>query len=291
MTPQENQGNLNLEHPDVPSMTHAVLIIMVGIGVLFFSARFLGRLGTFLMERFVMIAVPIWACYMFRFNPKRTFFLRFPGIRSSAGLLIGFVGIMILLLVLRSQLIKVDGIRPTTEQLEQFRKQMEPILALHPAWLFLIIAVLTPVAEEILFRGFLFRAGSESTGFIGGAIITTTLFAVLHGVLLRQILMTVLGFYLVAAVWESRSLLPSLFIHITYNTSVLLLESSQKKTGGQVTTLDGITSLQKAGIMVFCLILIVSSLYLFRLDRQQNNDRDKSEPLKDGELYDPIFGP
>ena len=84
------------------------------------------------------------------------------------------------------------------------------------------VAVLTPIAEELLFRGVFFGGVRQRAPFIPAAIVTTVLFTVIHepqawpGVF-------VLGFGLALAYERTRSLWAPIAAHATVNGLPLLL--------------------------------------------------------------------
>jgi hypothetical protein len=90
--------------------------------------------------------------------------------------------------------------------------------------------VLAPVAEELFFRGLLFRSIRDRSGFWLGAIVSAALFGLVHYVpapwpdaLLLQATMAVTGFGL-AVIYERRgTILAPLVAHITFNAIGLIL--------------------------------------------------------------------
>lgn len=85
-------------------------------------------------------------------------------------------------------------------------------------------AVLAPVAEEMLFRGFLLSAFSGSRlGWQGGAVVTSLLWSLLHFYSLPSTLLVfAVGLMLSFLVNRTRSLLPGIVLHGLYNLGALL---------------------------------------------------------------------
>lgn len=86
----------------------------------------------------------------------------------------------------------------------------------------LVIVVLAPVAEEIVFRGYLFTALRTVLPQVWTHIVTATLFGLVHGLdhALPIGVLSLLFGYLRA---HYRSLLPSVLAHATHNGLTLLL--------------------------------------------------------------------
>lgn len=82
--------------------------------------------------------------------------------------------------------------------------------------------VLTPVAEELLFRGVLYQSLRKHMGIIMGTVSSAALFALLH---LRPAVIPeflVLGIMLAVAFERTRSLYPSMVMHAAYNAAIIL---------------------------------------------------------------------
>ncbi len=92
--------------------------------------------------------------------------------------------------------------------------------------------VLTPIAEEVLFRGVLYQSLRKHMGVTSGAVCSAIVFALLH---LRPAVapqLLVLGIVLALAFERSRSLYPSIVMHAAYNGVILLLTLNVIHIGG-----------------------------------------------------------
>lgn len=273
----DNQS-LNLQHPDLPTIAHAVLVVMVGIGVLFFMGGMLTNIQNIILTRVVFLLVPIWACYMFQFDVRDTLFTRWPGWRSLIGVVVGSAGLFVFLLILESMLWDISALRPSPDALEQFSKQMEIIFELETWKVILLISVATPISEEILFRGFFLRSVRESLEITSAILLVGIFFGVAHfSLMIKWIPLSLFGIYLGCVVWMSRSIIAPILIHAFHNTAVLI--SSGFSTGSMKP--DSI-ALQleptyQIALLTGALLLIWMSLYLFRWDRDQNDHRDSTE--------------
>ncbi len=88
-----------------------------------------------------------------------------------------------------------------------------------------LVAVGTaPIAEELLFRGYLFGGLANRFGFLPAALASSALFAANHFDLGSLIPFTIVGVILCALFWRSGSLWESMAMHMIFNgTSYLLL--------------------------------------------------------------------
>lgn len=83
--------------------------------------------------------------------------------------------------------------------------------------LFLLLVILTPLGEEILFRGFLLRGIAGRVGWSRAAVITSLLFGLAHWQLNVAIDTAILGWYSAQLVIQTGSLWPSLLLHSLKN--------------------------------------------------------------------------
>ncbi|MEO1280669.1 MAG: type II CAAX endopeptidase family protein [Pseudomonadota bacterium] len=93
------------------------------------------------------------------------------------------------------------------------------------AWfLLLIVTIGAPLSEELLFRGFLLSALAKTPlGFVGGSVVSTGLWAVLHAQysLSGLIAVFVLGLAFCWILWRTGSLWVPIVCHGLYNAIVL----------------------------------------------------------------------
>lgn len=83
--------------------------------------------------------------------------------------------------------------------------------------------VLTPIVEEMLFRGVLYQALRKHMGAVLGAASSAALFAALHLQFNATPALLVLGIALTIAFERTRSLYPPMLLHAAYNGVVILL--------------------------------------------------------------------
>lgn len=90
-----------------------------------------------------------------------------------------------------------------------------------PVGVGLVAAVLAPLAEEVFFRGFVFRALARKAGVPAGIVLSSLLFAVGHmqvGVLVPTF---ILGLLLAWLYWRTSSLWNAIFAHFAFNLVAL----------------------------------------------------------------------
>jgi len=93
-----------------------------------------------------------------------------------------------------------------------------------PSWsAWIIIAVLAPVGEEVLFRGALLKGFRASWGIAAGLVLSSGLFALLHELAPRMVVTFCIGFWLGGLALRSGGLALSILAHALNNATVLVL--------------------------------------------------------------------
>ena len=110
------------------------------------------------------------------------------------------------------------GIEPQgmKQVIEVVREPHELVLSL------LLLSVLAPIVEELVFRGLLYGWVAGRWGGTAGLVVSSLAFAAAHYEPAHVILVLPLGFLFGWLRWRTDSLLPSLFSHIVNNGFALL---------------------------------------------------------------------
>lgn len=90
---------------------------------------------------------------------------------------------------------------------------------------FLIISscLIAPIAEEILYRGILFRSLANRLGVLAGALVSSVIFASLHFYGIYGFISVVLFGFISSLIYRATgSLMNAIFLHICFNLSVIL---------------------------------------------------------------------
>lgn len=95
--------------------------------------------------------------------------------------------------------------------------------AVHAVTFLLYAGFLVPITEELLFRGLIFRWLRQHLAFWPSALIASVLFALAHQRLDQMIIVGLLGLPLAWLTEKSRSLVPAILMHQTYNSLTLMV--------------------------------------------------------------------
>ncbi len=89
------------------------------------------------------------------------------------------------------------------------------------------LAVLPPIVEEIVFRGFMFSVMAKRWGAVVGALVSSGLFAFAHLQVNVSVYTFILGLLLCMMYYKLRSIWPGIFVH-ALNNYVALMVSLKK---------------------------------------------------------------
>ena len=97
------------------------------------------------------------------------------------------------------------------------------LTAIHALTILLYAGFLVPLAEELVFRGLLFRWLRQRLDFWPSAFISAAVFGIAHGSADKAVIAGLLGLPLALLFEKSRSLAPAILLHQTYNSLALML--------------------------------------------------------------------
>jgi len=101
--------------------------------------------------------------------------------------------------------------------MESAEAMAEAIGALPPVTVFVLIAIIPAISEELLFRGFLLSSLRGSARKWTAIVISAAVFGVFHFFLFKFAVTASLGVVLAYLCWQSRSILPAIVAHFLHN--------------------------------------------------------------------------
>lgn len=97
-------------------------------------------------------------------------------------------------------------------------------LTAYPLWQAILAnALLIPIMEEVLFRGYIFSRLEKAMPSIVAALISSVVFGICHGGLVWAIWAFLLGMFICVVRIKSRSIVPGIIIHIIMNTYAMVV--------------------------------------------------------------------
>ena len=120
---------------------------------------------------------------------------------------------------------------PPPEYIIDLGEIMRPDSTLGYIFLFLAVVIVAPIGEEIVFRGFLQKFLEEYWKDITRAVLVTSLFfAMIHFNPFWTIQIYLLGVILGFLAWKTKSVIPSILLHIVNNGSAFILTNIDEST-------------------------------------------------------------
>lgn len=169
-----------------------------------------------------LLGAPLWATYLKgRRSPAADFGLRTTPMDVPVGVLVGFVGQVVLLLLLslvyRLLGIDLDKVGETAEELTEGATNAVGVVLL-----VLIVGLAAPVFEELFYRGLWLRSIERRAGTGAAVIGSSVLFGVVH--FEPYDLPALIGFGLIAAVLTVRTgrLGPAIWAHVAFNLTAVV---------------------------------------------------------------------
>jgi membrane protease YdiL (CAAX protease family) len=173
--------------------------------------------GTFAQDLAMIGAVLIFASFAGRVRAADLGLLR-PAIRKAIGAMIAvWIGFIVFSLLWKSA-ISLDNPQTLPDELGIDGSTLNLVLVV------VIIAILAPLGEEMLFRGYIFGALRNWKGFLPAAIITGVIFGAVHigsSPIGYAVPLAVFGFGLCALYQWTGSLYPCIALHALNNAFAL----------------------------------------------------------------------
>lgn len=245
---------------------------------------------SFLYPQAIFLFVSLSLLALFRLPFGKTFFVRIPGWRGIASIVLSFIGITGIIMLMQPLLYEIPVLQPNPERLDMLEKSLSDILDRGPFFTILILAIVPALCEELFFRGFLLRSFANSIPPLAAAAVCGVIFAIGHALLLQRILMTFMGFFLALLVWKSRSIIIAIVLHLSHNLSVLYLEyissSSRPEADNPEEYLPAqsfVDQFSTVGIVLMLLaggLLIAAALYLAERDYRASSQSPAHLPYK-----------
>ncbi len=126
---------------------------------------------------------------------------------------------------------------------------------------FVVLVVLAPIAEELIFRGAIFGRLRKNNSFFGAAIVSSTIFAFTHGSAYADINALLIGICLCLAYEATGNLVVSMIVHSANNLLVFLLSDNSR-----ITVLPDKTFLSILLLVVYIAIAVTITLIIYKKD-------------------------
>ncbi len=210
------------------SIFAAAIILGIGIGLFMASPPLDGPLGLAYYSAFYLLAAVLaiapWRKVLFAGETSLRYIL---GIVGRPRLKAIGLAVVYFLLYVIALLIMSFVIRLLLPQQELYKPQdlfvAQPVSISQYVVAFALLAVLPPIAEELIFRGFVFGALSRQTSFWPAAVLSSLAFAALHLQLNVAIDIFILSLFLAHLRQKTGSVWAPIVLHSLKNSLAFLL--------------------------------------------------------------------
>ncbi|MEH7461582.1 type II CAAX endopeptidase family protein [Bacillus thuringiensis] len=160
---------------------------------------------------------------LFLYQPARSFIVDIWNVsalktgKTYVYIVLGFIVIMLTQYVMLGLL----GVESAEQQRSQLGVETFKNSVVQSVIYILSVAFITPVKEELLYRGILCRFLEKKYRFLVGMIISSLVFGFLHGGF--PVTAMIMGMVFAILYKKTQSILPSMILHITWNLVVSIL--------------------------------------------------------------------
>lgn len=169
--------------------------------------------GVAITQAIVLVLPAVYAWYL-KSDWKRLLSVKMPKIGHLAGTLVLWAGALCMVQVVTFLLAPL-----MPESLEAVETAFDFLINNQSVLvLWLVMALMPAVGEELLFRGFIFGTLREKGNLLTAMLITSGIFGLFHMSLIKFFTTFILGFLIVTAVQKSGSIFAGMLFHLVNNT-------------------------------------------------------------------------
>lgn len=220
----------NIKKHTMPGVGDALLVYAVVMFLLVYISVHTpsqwGMIGLALIE-IIFLIVPVGlGCYI-KTDFTRLFFIKKPNLKDVLGGLCLWIGAVILAYLIIRFIILLFP-----ESIGKVDKVSRLPLGADSLWINLLVTVCLPaVCEELLFRGFIFRALNKKNRNLWSILITSLLFSMIHFSPLTMVYAGILGLALGYALYKTQSIFIPIIIHFINNFTDVIINYYNQHMG------------------------------------------------------------
>ena len=124
---------------------------------------------------------------------------------------------------------------------------------------FISVVVLTPIVEEVFFRGLIYTRLKSGMPTVMAAIFSAVIFGVMHGEIIWMLYTFAVGLMLVWVFEKTKSLLACIVVHVVNNGLSQLTENTPQNS----------TAMEYIILIVSLIILVASTIYIIKTSNKE----------------------
>ena len=110
-----------------------------------------------------------------------------------------------------------------TNVFSDYANVMEGLTSGNETVVLLLMIIIAPVTEELIFRGVTLHRANRYVSFLGANILQAVLFGIYHGNIIQGVYASLLGFLLGAIYYKYKTIFAPILLHLIINASSLLV--------------------------------------------------------------------
>lgn len=216
----------NMKKKQIPGIGDLVLLFSILILIiLFVGSLAMVKYGIWglVLEEVLILGITLFYAWYIKVDIPTLFHLKMPKIRDLFSGFLLWAGCYILMMLLGSALSLVFK-----ESAESVNDTFSVLLEGVPVWLVVFaLAILPPIAEEMAFRGILFGTLEKKYKVFHAILATGIFFGLYHMNLVKFFVVGILGCVLAYAVFKTKSIMVSIWMHFLNNLTAVILMLGQ----------------------------------------------------------------
>lgn len=234
-----------------------VLYYIVFLSTMYFAFAFIGRTAaTYMTAQIIAAAVTIPFMYFASYKPTQEMFAQKPKISKELALNVLFV--IVITLLISFALNNIISMTPLVQMSNGYAQANENFYGSTLVLELIGSAILSPIMEELVFRGIVFGNLRKLTGLAQSVVLSALLFGLIHFNIVQFTYAFLLGIVLALFMYKSGHMYAAMIGHITANAFAVI----RTETGILDSTLDGsaLAWIVSVAVLVVGVVLLVRYL-------------------------------
>lgn len=252
----------NLKSGQLPTIADAVIVLAIVLLGTFYIGTYaqlkFGFIGV-AVQQVIILLVPISFIIYLKYDLKKTLSIKIPKLSDMIGSIMVWAGTY-LLAAMASKILAI--IFPSS--LEYLGEYNQYFLEQNTILLFIIVGICPAIAEEVLFRGFVFSAMKERWKPWTAILLSSILFGLYHMDIIKFFTTGMLGIAMAYSVYYSNSIITSMCIHFLNNTGSVCALVFPDSIGKVYQVLDTEEPALMVSFIIISMLLIIVGRYLLR---------------------------
>lgn len=256
----------------MPGFGDVVLVLCVSLLAMFYLGSFAQVKWGFYglaVNQLLIFAVPFIYAWYIKADFKKLFSLHGVKIKYIIGAVSLWISAYLLAMIVGNLLMPIfpESVSNLTDMNQMLMETKTPLLVF-------VVAMMPPIAEECLFRGFLMGTLKEKCKPAIAIGVTTFIFAAYHMSILKMFTVGIIGFALTYAAYKSNCIFISSLMHFLNNLFAVLISKYPEEVAKCIPIATKET-VEGTDIVILAVVIIVTGFFGFFLLRNKEKTSEK----------------